>query len=125
MKFITLATLLLLLFAPVCLAQAEGAPRIAEVGPYPNVAPGQIVELRVEGVGEQLLAPPPGDALRILLTQDGATKRASVRTAVPVFLLVRAPKGFRAGDVRVSIENRGANGYSAPVVKTLVLSERR
>ncbi len=40
-------------------------------------------------------------------------------------LIVRAPADFRAGAVRVTIENRGANGYSAPVVRTFKLSERR
>ncbi|MFL6334003.1 MAG: hypothetical protein ACJ754_11880 [Pyrinomonadaceae bacterium] len=86
MKLNTLATLLLLLFAANCLAQAEGAPRIAEVGPYANAAPGQIMELRVEGINAQLLAPPPGDALLILVTQDGATKAVRARSATPVIV---------------------------------------
>ncbi|HWS86373.1 MAG TPA: hypothetical protein VN282_05400 [Pyrinomonadaceae bacterium] len=132
MKFITLATLLLALFAPDCLAQAEGALRIAGVGPYPNVAPGQIVELRVEGVGEHLYAPPPGDALRILVTQDGATKAARARAVGSVRLRENAgasapdgfsmksyqamtfvvPKGLRAGEAEVVVSFRGRE--SAP-----------
>ena len=87
MKLFALASLFLLLFAPDCLAQA----RIASVMPYDRVVPGQIIELRVEGLGEQLLSPPPGDALRVLVTQDGATKTASVRTAVPVMVRETSP----------------------------------
>jgi virulence-associated protein VagC len=40
-------------------------------------------------------------------------------------VIVRVPKDFRAGAVRVTVENRGANGFSAPAARTLELSERR
>ncbi len=91
MKLATLATLFLLLCAPAGRAQSGDAPRISSVGPYDTVAPGQIIELRVEGIGEQLLAPPPGDALLILLTQDGETRTARARTAAPGMFRETAP----------------------------------
>ena len=37
----------------------------------------------------------------------------------------RFDREFRAGAVRVTVENRGANGYSAPATVTFQLSERR
>jgi hypothetical protein len=43
----------------------------------------------------------------------------------PNALIVRAPKFFGPGPVRVTVENRGANGYSAPVVRTFELSPQR
>src|ERR1700749_3279168 len=100
MKLVTLATLLLLLFAPNCLAQAEGALRIGGVGPYPKAAPGQIMELRVEGIGEQLFAPPPGDALRILLRQDGGTRRVRARTAAPGMMRQTVPGAAGPGGMQ-------------------------
>lgn len=131
MKFAALASLFLLLSVPECLAQAGGPMRILSVAPYDRVAPGQILDLHVEGLGEQLLGPPPGDALRVLVTQDGATKTARVRTALPG--MVRStppgaaapgelkpvqgiafvvPKGLRAGEAEVVVSFRGRR--SAP-----------
>jgi hypothetical protein len=127
MKLITLALVCLLLFAPAAFAQANGAPRIAGIGPSPYAAPGQIVELRVEGLGEQFISPPPGDALRILVTQDGSTKTASARTASPVMvrettppgapgsgglkpfqgLTFVVPRGLHAGEAEVVVSFRG------------------
>lgn len=134
MKLATLASLCVLLCALTCHAQAEGgALRIAEVGPYPSAVPGQIVELRVEGLGEQLTSPPPGDALRVLVTQDGSTKTASARTAATVIgregppavgagssigmkmfqgLTFVLPKGLHAGEAEVVVSFRGRK--SAP-----------
>jgi hypothetical protein len=131
MKLAVLASLFIVLFAPNCLAQAEGALRIAEVGPYPNAAPGQIMELRVEGIDEQLLAPPPGDALRVLVTQDGETRTARARTAAPGMIRETAPgasgpggmkmfqgmtfvvpRGLHAGEAEVVVSYRGRK--SAP-----------
>ncbi|HYH85527.1 MAG TPA: hypothetical protein VEX60_08590, partial [Pyrinomonadaceae bacterium] len=65
--------------------------------------------------------------LRVRLEQEGrgATLGAgdfSLFTSNAV--IVRVPKNFVAGAVRVSVENRGASGYSAPVVKTFELSAR-
>lgn len=85
------------LFALACLAHAGGAAaqspaqtdatlRIAEVGPYDSVAPGQIVELRVEGFTERLITPPPGDALRVIIIQNGTTYVGPARTASPVIV---------------------------------------
>jgi len=39
-------------------------------------------------------------------------------------LIVRVPKDFGAGATRLSVENRGEDGYSAPVFKTFELSAR-
>lgn len=100
MKLFALASLCLLLCAPAALAQAAGGFRIASVFPYERVVPGQIVELRVENLGEQLLGPPPGDALRILLTQDGATKSLSARTAVPGMVRETAPGSDTPGELK-------------------------
>ncbi|MDT5294417.1 MAG: hypothetical protein QOJ76_1297 [Acidobacteriota bacterium] len=89
-RLAAISTLVALLVALSCLTQAaaqtEGVLRIASVGPYDRVVPGQIVELRVEGFGERFTSPPEGDALRIQLTQDGSTQTASARTASPVFI---------------------------------------
>ena len=126
MKLFALASLFLLLCAPAALAQSAGGFRISSVFPYDRVVPGQIVELRVENMGEQLLGPPPGDALRILVTQDGATKSSSARTANPG--MVRdttpgsdtpgalkpmqsisfvVPKGLHVGEAEVVVSFRG------------------
>jgi hypothetical protein len=132
MKLIALASLFILLSAPGGLAQAGGAIRIASVGPFDRVAPGQIIELRVEGLGEQFISPPPCDALRVLLTQDGETRTARVRTATPVMIRETppgaggppadlktfqgmtfvVPRGLRAGEAEVVVSLRGRR--SAP-----------
>lgn len=129
MKFVTLATISLFLCAPVCLAQAGGALRVASAGPYPNAAPGQIIELRVEGLDGQLLSPPADGSLRVLVTQDGETRTANARTASPVMiregapgepgdmkafqgLTFAVPKGLHAGEAEVVVSFRGRQ--SAP-----------
>ncbi|HEX8355136.1 MAG TPA: hypothetical protein VF611_19690, partial [Pyrinomonadaceae bacterium] len=85
MRHAALRPLSAAVFALACLAhaaaQSEGPLRIAEVSPYDRAAPGQIIELRVEGFGERLISPPEGDALTVLLTQDGSTLTARARTA--------------------------------------------
>jgi hypothetical protein len=67
--------------------------------------------------------------LRVRMEQEGREPFTLGRGDFSLFsqnaLIVRAPKGFRAGAVRVTVENRGANGYSAPAVRTFELSERR
>ncbi|MDT5271911.1 MAG: hypothetical protein QOH49_4097 [Acidobacteriota bacterium] len=133
MKLVTLASLFVLLFALTCFAQAEGSLRIASASPYDRVAPGQIIELRVEGFDQQLLSPPPGDALRVLVTQDGSTKTARARTAAPVMiretptdasasapvslkmfqgLTFVVPRGLHVGEAEVVVSFRGRK--SAP-----------
>jgi hypothetical protein len=130
MKLATLATLFVLLCALDGHAQAGDTLRISSVGPYDSVAPGQIIELRVEGIAEQLLAPPPGDALLILLTQDVSTKTARARTAAPGMSRETAPgagpggmkafqgvtfvvpRGLHAGEAEVVVSFRGRK--SAP-----------
>lgn len=142
MKLAILAALFVLVFAPVCPAQTDAALRIASVGPYPNVASGQIIELRVEGFGEQLISPPPGDALRILLTQDGATKTARARTASTTMtrettpgangpgemktfqsLTFVVPRGLHAGEAEVVVSFRGRK--SAPFKLNVVERPQR
>lgn len=142
MKFPTLASLFVLLCALTCNAQADGALRISGVGPYPNVAPGQIIELRVEGLGEQLLSPPPGDALRVLVTQDGSTKTARARTASPGMtreappgaagpgemkmfqgMTFVVPRGLHAGEAEVVVSFRGRQ--SAPYKLNIVERPQR
>ena len=65
---------------------------------------------------------------RIRMEQEGREPVTLERKDFAIYssnaLIVRAPKGLRPGTVRVSIENRGAAGYSAPVVKTFELSAR-
>ena len=130
MKLATLSSFLILLCAPVCLGQAAGAVRIASVGPYPNVAPGQIIELRVEGVEQQLLSPPADGSLRVLVTQDGETRAGVVRTASPLMtregdrmnsfqgLTFAVPKGLHAGGAEVVVSYRGRK--SAPFALNVV-----
>ncbi|HEY0169755.1 MAG TPA: hypothetical protein VGB98_01795 [Pyrinomonadaceae bacterium] len=136
--------LLFALFALACLAhagsaaaqsaaQSEAALRIAEVGPYDRVAPGQIVELRVEGFAERFIAPPADGGLLVLVTQDGSTKTARARTASPVIvregppatgagssigmkmfqgITFAVPRGLRAGEAEVVVSYMGRR--SAP-----------
>jgi hypothetical protein len=66
--------------------------------------------------------------LRVRMEQEG---HAAVTLGPGDFLLfsnnsviVRVPKEMGAGRVRLSVENRGASGYSAPVAKTFELSAR-
>lgn len=142
MKLAILATLFVLACAPAASAQADGSLRIASVGPYPSAAPGQIIELRVEGFGEHLISPPPGDALRILVTQDGATKTAGARTTSPMMtremppgadgpgemrsfqgMTFVVPRGLRAGEAEVVVSFRGRR--SAPFKLNVVERPQR
>ncbi|HEX8286118.1 MAG TPA: hypothetical protein VF588_22350 [Pyrinomonadaceae bacterium] len=123
----------LALLAQSAAAQSEPALRIAEIGPASGAAPGQIVELRVEGFAERFITPPPGDALRVLVTQDGSTRTARARTASPVIVregppavgagssvgmkmfqgvTFAVPKGLRAGEAEVVVSYKGRR--SAP-----------
>ncbi|HEX6182628.1 MAG TPA: hypothetical protein VFZ44_01875, partial [Pyrinomonadaceae bacterium] len=133
------------LFALTCFAhaaaQSVGTLRIAEVGPYERAVPGQILELRVEGFDERFISPPPGDALRILLTQDGSTLTARARTATPTMvresrpagdggapgavgmkayqsLTFVVPRGLHAGEAEVVVSYRGRK--SAPFKLNIV-----
>lgn len=144
MKFFTLALLCIVLCAPAGFAQADGSPRIEGVGPYPNVVPGQIVELRVEGIGERFISPPSGDVLRVLVTQNGSTRAAVARAAVPVMVREHAPsagtagpagmksftgltfvvpKGLRVGEAEVAVSYRGRK--SAPFKLNVVERPQR
>ncbi len=137
MRLAALRPLFAALFALTCLvhdaaAQAEGALRIAEAAPD-RAVPGQIIELRVEGFDERFITPPTGDALSILLTQDGSTLSARARTAASVIvregppsagagssigmkayqgLTFAVPRGLHAGEAEVVVSYRGRK--SAP-----------
>lgn len=95
MRLTTLAPLFALVFALSCppraAAQGDAALRIADFGGQTRVVPGQIVELRVEGLGERRIAPAETAELRVQLTQDGSTQTAPVRTASSVFVREREP----------------------------------
>jgi hypothetical protein len=149
MRLAALRPLFAALLALNCLAHAaaqtaEGALRIAEVGPYNRAVPGQIMELRVEGFDERFIKPPEGDALRVLLTQDGSTLTARVRTAAPVLvregppaagagtsvgmksyqgLTFVVPRGLHAGEADVVVAYRGRR--SAPFKLNIVERPQR
>jgi hypothetical protein len=142
MRLAALRALFAALFALNCLAhaaaQSAGTLRIAEAGPYDRAVPGQIIELRVEGFDERLITPPPGEALRILLTQDGSTLTARARTASPTMvresraapdggvpvmkpyqsLTFVVPRGLHAGEAEVVVSYRGRK--SAPFKLNIV-----
>jgi hypothetical protein len=67
--------------------------------------------------------------LRVRMEQEGREPVTLGRGDFALFshggVIVRVPQGFRAGAVRVGVENRGAAGFSAPAVRTFELSERR
>jgi hypothetical protein len=89
MRFKTLAVVTLtlaLICTPAISAQDDTALRVAPLMYSGQVVPGEIMELRVEGLGERFTSPPPGGALQVLVTQDGATQAVAARTATPVFI---------------------------------------
>jgi hypothetical protein len=65
--------------------------------------------------------------LRVRMEQEGRGAFTLGPGDFPLFsnnsVVVRVPKEIGAGAVRLSIENRGANGYSAPAVKTFELTK--
>ena len=99
----------------------------AAQGADPRVRPVYDPSVRYLVIRAKGLDPDPGH-LRIRVEQEGGEHVTLDRQNFALFfadgLIVRAPKGLRPGPVRVSVENRGANGYSAPVVKTFELSPR-
>ncbi|HJQ31734.1 MAG TPA: hypothetical protein VJ866_06140 [Pyrinomonadaceae bacterium] len=66
--------------------------------------------------------------LRVKMEQDGRGSFTLGPGDFPLFsngsVVVRVPKEIVPGAVRVTVENRGANGYSAPAVKTFELPAR-
>jgi hypothetical protein len=98
-------------------AQAAG-PRVRPI--YEPSA--RYVAIRATGLD------PNPEFLRVRMEQEGRASVTLGRGDFAVFstnaLVVRAPGVLRAGPVRVTVENRGANGYSAPVVRTFELSAR-
>jgi len=87
---LALASLFALVFAFTCVeraaAQSEGGLRVIEVWPYARAVPGQILEVRVEGLDERLISVPADGSLQVLVTQDGSTRAVRARTATPVFV---------------------------------------
>src|ERR1043166_8988169 len=84
-------------------AQDESALRIAPLLYSGQVVPGEIMELRVEGLGERFISPPPGGALQVLITQDGTTQAVAARTATPVFVR-EVGAGAQGGDAAGGVE---------------------
>jgi hypothetical protein len=89
----------------------------------PAFQPGvRYVSIRATG-----LDPDPRH-LRVRVEQEGRGAVTLERGDFVLFtnagLIVRLPQGFGPGAVRVSVENRGANGYSTPVVRTFELPAR-
>jgi hypothetical protein len=101
------------------LAAAQPAdPRVR-----PVYEPGaRYVSIRATGVD------PDPKYLRVRFEQDGRGAVTLERGDFALFsnnaMIVRLPRGFGAGAVRVSVENRGAAGYSAPAVTTFELPAR-
>ncbi|MDQ3744512.1 MAG: hypothetical protein M3444_09030 [Acidobacteriota bacterium] len=96
MRFETLAVAALSLAlagAHATRAQDENALRIAPLLYNGQVVPGEIFELRVEGLGQRFTSPPSGGELQVQVTQDGSTQTVAARTATPVFI--------REGDARL------------------------
>lgn len=141
MRFKTLAVVTLTLAltcTPAVSAQEEGALRVAPLLYSGQVVPGEIFELRVEGLGERFISPPPGGALQVLITQDGTTQTVAARTATPVFvrevsgqggeaaggmkayqsLSFVVPRGLHAGEAEVVVAYRRLR--SAPAKLTVV-----
>lgn len=71
---------------------------------------------------------PNPEFLRVRVGQEGREPFTLSRADFALFshgaLIVRAPKGLRPGAVRVTVENRGEAGYSAPAAGTFELSAR-
>lgn len=128
MRLATLRPLFAALLALACLAhdaaaQSEGQLRIAEVAPSDRAVPGQIVELRVDGLGERFIRPPEGDALAVLLTQDGSTLTARARTSSPIIVREGPPAagagtsiGMKAYQAVTFVVPRGLHAGEAEVV---------
>jgi hypothetical protein len=101
------------------ISAAQGASPRARPVYEPSV---RHVAIRATGLDHD-----PGH-LRIRMEQEGREAVTLGRSHFALFtngaVIVRVPQGFAAGTVRVSVENRGAAGYSAPVVRTFELSAR-
>ncbi|MFL6334002.1 MAG: hypothetical protein ACJ754_11875 [Pyrinomonadaceae bacterium] len=93
----------------------------------PRVRPIYEPSVRYVAIRAKGLDPNPA-FIRIRMEQEGREPVTLERKDFAIFtsnaLIVRAPKGFGAGAVRLTIENRGAAGYSTPVAWTFELSAR-
>ncbi len=135
-------TLLLVLITQTT-AQDKQSFNVAKIFPYDRVVPGQIVELRVEGLGSSsptvLLS--PGD-FQITILQDGIKQEASPRSVKPTTVSHRitshngtpmngspevhfyqsvafvVPAGLHPGDAELALAYRGE---SSPPVKLTVV----
>lgn len=93
----------------------------------PRVRPAYEQGVRYVSIRATGLDPDPR-YLRVRIEQEGrgavTLERGDFALYANSGLLVRLPRGFGPGTVTVSVENRGASGYSTPVVKTFELSAR-
>jgi hypothetical protein len=100
----------------------------AAQGTSPRVRPIYEPSVRYVAIRATGLDPDP-EHLRIRMEQEGRDAVTLGRSHFALFtngsVIVRAPTAFGAGTVRVSVENRGASGYSTPVVKTFELPARQ
>jgi hypothetical protein len=98
-------------------AQTAAGRRFAEYDPA-----ARYVTIRADGLDYN------PKFLRVRFEQDGREALTLGPGDFSLFsnnaLIVRVPKGLGAGATRLSVENRGAAGYSTPVVKTFELSAR-
>lgn len=142
MRFTILAVALSLALAgaPDTRAQDETTLRVAPLMYSGQVVPGEIVELRVEGLGQRFTSPPAGGELQVEVTQDGSTQTVAARTATPVFvreagagaqgvdgaggmkayqsLSFVVPRGLHAGEAEAVVTYRRLR--SAPLKLTVV-----
>jgi len=83
-RFILLFLTLIALAPSVLVAQVEASFRVVKIQPFDKAVPGEILELRVEGLGG---GPPakllPPEDFQVEVSQDGATQQARLRGVLP------------------------------------------
>lgn len=114
--------LALVAFSSSAAAQNETALRAVGFMPYDKAAPGQIAELRVEGLGTRFTALPPLGELQILISQDGTTHTAAARTATPTMIReARAGADAKVGAAAMDadVEMKSYHGVTFVVPRVL------
>ena len=83
-RFILLFSTLIALAPSVLVAQVEASFRVVKIQPFDKGVPGEILELRVEGLGG---GPPakllPPEDFQVEVSQDGVTQQARLRLVLP------------------------------------------
>lgn len=103
---------LVLSSAAVAAAQTQGTLRVEGLSPYDSAVPGQILELRVEGISAQPPAMPSADDMRIQITQAGTTLDAKARAAST--MLIREARDGAAGGDGVEMKTYVAVSFVVP-----------